>query len=199
MKKSSLSFFAQQSRAELVCELLTVPTESAFFNASATHDVACDAPSSSVCEALVSRKLAIAREILLRDLSATMASTSVLGSPDAVRDWLTLRCAALEHEVFFLLHLDTRRRLIKAEEIFRGTLTHTSVYPREVVKSALAQNAMAVILAHNHPSGDATPSQADCLLTRHLVSALSLVDVHVIDHFIVAENGILSFAEQGLL
>ena len=186
-------------RAELVSELLAGFQTPAVFDASSSDVAACGTPTSPDCDAFVSRKLAIAREILLRDLSTTMAARSVLGSPDAVRDWLKLRCARIEHEVFFLLHLDARNRLIEAEEIFRGTLTHTSVYPREVVKSALAHNAASVMLAHNHPSGDTDPSQADRLLTSQLARALALVDVRVADHFIVAGNGILSFAEQGFM
>jgi DNA repair protein RadC len=123
----------------------------------------------------------------------------LLTSPQAVRDYLRLRIANREHEVFVALFLDSQNRLIVAEELFRGTLAQTSVYPREVVKSALARNAAAVILAHNHPSGNPEPSQADCLLTKQLTSALSLVDVRVVDHFVVAGDGILSFAERGLL
>jgi DNA repair protein RadC len=187
------------SRAELVSELLAGLQAPAVFDAPAFDDAAGGTLASPARDAFVSRKLAIAKEILLRDLSTEMAARSILSSPDAVRDWLKLRCAGIEHEVFFLLHLDARNRLIKAEEIFRGTLTYTSVYPREVVKSALAHNAASVMLAHNHPSGDAEPSQADRLLTRTLASALSLVDVRVADHFIVAGNSILSFAEQGFL
>ena len=187
------------SRAELVSELLAGLHAPAVFDASTSDVTAWGTPASPACDAFVSRKLAIAREILLRDLNTTMAARSILGSPDAVRDWLKLRCATIEHEVFFVLHLDARNRLIEAEEIFRGTLTHTSVYPREVVKSALAHNAASVMLAHNHPSGDTEPSQADRLLTRQLACALALVDVRIADHFIVAGNGILSFAEQGLL
>ena len=187
------------SRAELVSELLAGLQAPAAFDAPASDDAAGSTLASPARDAFVSRKLAIAREILLRDLSTKMAARSILNSPNAVRDWLKLRCAEIEHEVFFLLHLDARNRLIQAEEIFRGTLTHTSVYPREVVKSVLAHNAASVLLAHNHPSGDTEPSQADRLVTSTLASALSLVDVRVADHFIVAGNSILSFAEQGFL
>jgi len=117
-----------------------------------------------------------------------------------VRDWLRLRLAPLHHEVFLALWLDAQNRLIADDELFRGTLTQTSVYPREVVKQALARNAAAVILAHNHPSGVAEPSAADELLTRSLKQALQLVDVRLLDHFIVAGNAPpLSFAERGLL
>lgn len=125
---------------------------------------------------------------------------TVLTSPGQVRAFLMLRYAELEHEAFIALFLDARNRLIEYRELFRGTLTQTSVYPREVVKEALRLNAAGVIFAHNHPSGCAEPSNADEMLTRALKSALALVDVRVHDHFIVA--GIappLSFVERGLL
>jgi DNA repair protein RadC len=109
-----------------------------------------------------------------------------LGSPEAVRDWLRLSLGKLPHEVFVALWLDAQNRLIASEELFRGTLTQTSVFPREVVKRALANNAGAVILAHNHPSGLAEPSRADEVLTSSLKQALALVDVKLLDHFIVA-------------
>ena len=125
---------------------------------------------------------------------------TVLASPQAVRDFLRLRMAQLEHEVFIALWLDAQNRLIEVEELFRGTLTQTSVYPREVVKSALAHNAGAVILAHNHPSGVIEPSRADKVLTASLKQSLALVDVKVLDHFIVGgAKEPLSFAERGLL
>ena len=107
--------------------------------------------------------------------------------------------AALEHEVFVGLFLDSQHRLIADRELFRGTLAQTSVYPREVVKSALALNAAAVIFAHNHPSGVAEPSRADELLTQSLKAALQLVDVRTLDHFVVAGAHVVSFAERGLL
>jgi len=113
-----------------------------------------------------------------------------------VRDLLKLKLAGLPHEVFVCLQLDAQHRVIAIEELFRGTLTQTSVYPREVVKAALRANAAAVIFAHNHPSGVAEPSHA---LTRSLKSALALVDVQVLDHFIVAGTRVMSFAERGLL
>jgi len=116
-----------------------------------------------------------------------------------VRDYLRFTLAARAHEVFVVLFLDAQHRVMSDAELFRGTLTQTSVYPREVVKAALAANAAAVIFAHNHPSGVAQPSQADELLTRQLKEALALVEVRVLDHFIVAGNQTLSFAERGLL
>jgi DNA repair protein RadC len=122
----------------------------------------------------------------------------MLCSPDAVRDYLRLRVAALEHEVFVVLFLDSQHRLVACDELFRGTLAQTSVYPREVVKAALARNAAAVIFAHNHPSGVAEPS-ADELLTQSLKQALALVDVRTLDHFVVAGERTVSFSERGLL
>jgi len=124
---------------------------------------------------------------------------NMLNSPSAVRQYLTLRMAQLEHEVFMVLFLDSQNRAIAIEEMFRGTLTQASVYPREIVKRALQLNACSVIFAHNHPSGVAEPSHADENLTQNLKKALALVDVQVLDHFIVAGAKTLSFAERGLL
>ncbi len=139
-------------------------------------------------------------ELTRRGLREELCQRTTLASPGAVRDWLRLKLAPLSHEVFIALWLDAQNRLIADEALFRGTLTQTSVYPREVVKCALARNAAAVIFAHNHPSGVAEPSQADESLTRTLKQALALVDVRVADHFIVAGNAVpLSFAERGLL
>ncbi len=145
-------------------------------------------------------QLAATLELARRALSGTLATSDVLGSPQAVRDWLRLRLANLPHEVFLALWLDAGNRLIGAEELFRGTLTQTSVYPREVVKRALDHNAAAVILAHNHPSGRAEPSAADVALTAALKQALALVDVRLLDHFVVATGmAPLSLAETGRL
>jgi DNA repair protein RadC len=123
----------------------------------------------------------------------------LLSSPSATRDYIRLRIGALEHEVFGVLWLDAQNRLIVAEELFRGTLTQTSVYPREVVKAALQHNAAAAILYHNHPSGVAELSRADEMLTRELKTALALVDVKVLDHMIATAHEMLSFAERGLI
>lgn len=138
-------------------------------------------------------------ELARRALTQDMHSADNLSSPDAVRRYLRL---LLEHrpvEVFTGLFLDSQNRLIAAEELFSGTLTQTSVYPREVVKQALRHNAASVIFAHNHPSGVAEPSRADESLTQALKQALALVDVRVLDHFIVGHGSMLSFAERGLL
>jgi DNA repair protein RadC len=139
-------------------------------------------------------------ELARRGLYEELRQRTTMNAPGAVRDWLRLRLGTLPHEVFIALWLDAQNRLIADTELFRGTLTQTSVYPREVVKQALAKNAAAVIFAHNHPSGIAEPSPADELLTRNLKQALALVDVKLVDHFIVAGNASpLSFAERGLL
>ena len=124
---------------------------------------------------------------------------SALTSPAAVRDYLRLAISHREHEVFLCIWVDAQHRVLAFEELFRGTLNQTSVYPREIVKAALARNAAAVIFAHNHPSGVAQPSRADELLTRTLKEALALVDVRVLDHFVVAGDQAISFAERGLL
>ena len=139
-------------------------------------------------------------EMSRRALAETMVEGDALTTPGAVRDYLRLNLSGLAHEVFFALWLDSQNRLIAAEELFCGSLTQTSVYPREVVKKALWHNAAAVVLAHNHPSGVSEPSSADQSLTRELKQALALVDVRVLDHFIVAgQCQPLSFAERGLL
>ena len=138
-------------------------------------------------------------ELARRGLSGRLRTQPVFNSPQAVRDYLQLRIGSLPHEVFCALFLDAQHRLIDCEELFRGTLTQTSVYPREVVKRALHHNAGAIVLAHNHPSGLLEPSRADELLTQTLKSSLALVDVKVLDHFVVGATGAVSFAERGLL
>ncbi|MCK6411842.1 MAG: DNA repair protein RadC [Azonexus sp.] len=139
-------------------------------------------------------------ELSRRALSQEMAKRDNFSSPDKVRDWLRLQLAHRPREVFVALWLDAQNRLLASEELFAGTLTQTSVYPREILKSALANNAAAVILAHNHPSGLAEPSAADEILTRTLKQALTLIDVRLLDHFIVAgTQSPLSFAERGLI
>ncbi len=138
-------------------------------------------------------------EMSRRALQERMRRGDALNSPAAVREYLQLLLSAREQEVFVVLFLDTQHRVISNEELFHGTLSQTSVYPREVVKRALAHNAAAVIFAHNHPSGVTEPSSADELITGVLKQALALVDVRVLDHFIVAGGNTLSFAERGLL
>lgn len=132
-------------------------------------------------------------------MQCEVREANALASPDAVRDYLRLLLADRPHEVFAVVFLDAQHRVLDALELFRGTLTQTSVYPREIAIEALARNAAAVILAHNHPSGHAEPSRADEALTQTLKSALSLVDVRVLDHFVVTRSTLISFAERGLL
>jgi DNA repair protein RadC len=144
-------------------------------------------------------QIAAVTELARRALSEEMRVRDSLTSPAAVRGYLRLKMQDLGHECFYVVFLDAQNRVIAAEQLFRGTLTQTSVYPREVVKHVLAHNAAAVILAHNHPSGVAEPSIQDQALTRTLAEALALVDVKVLDHFIVAPGACLSFAERGLI
>ncbi len=136
-------------------------------------------------------------ELAKRAIKEELQTQSSLSSPQAVRQYLQLEIGHKQYESFTILFLDIKNRLIKAQELFRGSLSHASVYPREVVKSALSHNAASVILAHNHPSGSPEPSQADISLTQTLKSAMALVDVRILDHFIVANHQIYSFAENG--
>lgn len=138
-------------------------------------------------------------EMSRRALSEQLQQRDVFESPQQVRYFLVLKLGSLTREVFLVLFLDTHNRLIATEEMFSGTLTQTSVYPREVLKRVLHHNAASVIFAHNHPSGTVKQSSADELLTQQLKQALALVDVRVLDHFIVAGNNTLSFVERGLL
>jgi DNA repair protein RadC len=144
-------------------------------------------------------QLQAALELARRALGEQMRARDALSSPQSVRDYLRLTLSGRDYEVFMAVLLDAQNRVIAAEELFRGTLTQTSVYPREIVKFALSHGAAAIIFAHNHPSGLAEPSQADELLTRTLRQALALVDVRVLDHFIVGEGAAMSFAERGLI
>ena len=138
-------------------------------------------------------------EEALRLLACEVRVGDALASPASVRDYLQLMLADRPHEVFVVMFMDAQNRVIVAEEMFRGTLTQTSVYPREVVIGALTHNAASVILCHNHPSGAAMPSRADEALTQALKSALALVDVRVLDHFIVTRSKVTSMAELGLV
>ena len=187
------------SRADLVSELFSPLVCASGANPLHVSDAVASMGPPGTADTLLARRLSVARELLLRDLREQMRNGPVMASPQALRDWLRLHCAGLEHEVFLVLYLDAHHRLIEAEELFRGTLTQTSVYPRELVKGALARNAAALAVAHNHPSGEPEASRADELLTQTLKSALSLVDVRIIDHFIVAGDQVISFVERGLL
>ena len=187
------------SRAELVRELLSPLVCASGANPLHVSDAVAQMGMLCTTDTVLAHRLGVARELLLRDLREQMRSGPLMTSPQVLRDWLRLHCAGLEHEVFLALYLDAQHRLIEVEELFRGTLTQTSVYPRELVKGALARNAAALAVAHNHPSGEAEPSRADELLTQNLKHALSLVDVRVIDHFVVAGDMVVSFAERGLV
>ena len=138
-------------------------------------------------------------ELARRALTAQLKRQTLFDAPHAVRDYLQLQLGSRPHEIFAVMFLDSQHRLIVLEELFRGTLTQTSVYPREVVVRALALNAASVVLAHNHPSGTAQPSRADEALTQTLKAALGLVDVRVLDHFVVTSTEAVSMAERGLL
>ncbi len=138
-------------------------------------------------------------ELARRALAHRLRETSVFDGPQAVRDYLKLQLGARLHEVFAVMFLDSQNRLIALEELFRGTLTQTSVYPREVVLRALHHHCAGVVLAHNHPSGSASPSRADESLTTTLKAALALVDVRVLDHFIVTREQTVSMAELGMV
>jgi DNA repair protein RadC len=138
-------------------------------------------------------------EMARRALTQQLTETTVMNSPNAVKQYLQLELAQLKHEVFAVLFLDAHNRLLSYQPMFRGSLSQTMVYPREVAKTALALGADGVVLAHNHPGGTVNPSQADMKLTRTLQEALALIDVTVRDHIIVAQGKYLSMAEEGLL
>ena len=143
-----------------------------------------------------------AGEVLLavqQVLLGRVQGSDVMASPQAVRDFLRVKLGALGHEVFAVVHLDSQNRAIKYVEMFRGTVSQTSVYPREVVRESMMLNSAALLLVHNHPSGSTQPSRADEHLTQTLKAALALVDVRVLYHLIVAGNDILSMAERGLM
>ena len=138
-------------------------------------------------------------ELARRAAAQELGQASVFDSPTQLKRYAALHLAQLEHESFSVIYLDTHHRLIEMQTLFRGTLSQASVYPREVVKEALARNAAALVLAHNHPSGVAEPSRADEYLTQTLKAALQLVDVRVLDHLVVGQGQVVSFAERGLL
>ncbi|WP_291096446.1 RadC family protein [Hydrogenophaga sp.] len=146
-----------------------------------------------------SYRLMCARELLSRALVEHLQGKPTLGNPTAVQEFLRLKIGGLSYECFWVLFIDSQNRLIRAEEMFRGTLTQTSVYPREIVKRALQLNAAAVILSHNHPSGVSEPSRADENLTNILKAGLSLVDIRVLDHIIVGDAQTSSMAAMGLM
>ena len=195
---SSSSFIFDQQRIVDALRVLVGESAPALYDAQgrSLQKLAGFARASGLpeCQRLVTG-LALAQALLAEE----MVEARVFDSPTAVSDYLKLHFAGQPHESFVVLFLDAQHRLVAAEEMFRGTLTQTSVYPREVVRRALHHNAGAVILSHNHPSGHPEPSRADEALTQTMKSALSLVDVRVLDHIVVAGTRSLSFAERGLL
>lgn len=184
-----------KSAVDLARELVT-----AFGNLnglfSASQEALCEIKGMGVAKYV---QLQAVLEMAKRALNEDIKLADALSSPQAVRDYLRLTLSRLPHEVFVAVFLTAQNRVIVVDEIFRGTLTQTSVYPREIVKRALAHNAASVIFAHNHPSGEPNPSQADRVLTKTLAEALALIDVKVLDHFIVSPGASLSFAEQGMM
>ena len=144
-------------------------------------------------------ELAAVLEVARRALAQQLRAAPVFDSPQKVKDFVALRLGGLTHEVFGVLFLDSQHRLIEMQELFRGTLAQTSVYPREVLRQALLLNAGAAILVHNHPSGVAEPSRADEVLTQSLVAALRIIEVRVLDHLVVGAGCVTSFAERGLM
>ena len=180
----------QSSDSELLGKLIGVRQTEQLYRGSLTSLFASENEPEQ-CE--------VARELVKRWLEEELTHGDMLNAPATVRDYLRLHFAGYEHESFVAIFLDAQHRVIASHELFRGTLTQTSVYPREVVKAALRVNAAAVIFSHNHPSGVAEPSQSDQMLTDALKQSLSLVDVRVLDHLIVAGSECLSFAERGLI
>ena len=169
---------------------------SVLFEMRTARPIASESEAQYTPEPIISA----ARELVSRALEEDIEINPIsLNSPKMVKDYLRLVLGGRQQEVFLVLFLDSQHRVIASEEMFHGTLTQTSVYPREVVKRSLANNAAAVILSHNHPSGIAEPSQSDQLLTTALKQALALVDVRVIDHIVIGELAALSFAERGLI
>lgn len=191
-KHASNDFVNRLSDADLLGELIGVQESRQQYQGSLQ-------PFFAEGQAQSHTKCAVARELVKRWLYEEMTHREVFADPRAVVEFLKVHFAGREYESFVVLYLDSQNRLIAVEELFKGTLSQTSVYPREVVKNALRHNAGACVLSHNHPSGVVTASRADEHLTQILKSALSLVDVRVLDHIIVAGNRSLSFAEKGLL
>lgn len=202
----NLSILPDQALVDELLASVPMPSHAAVFREPTVlhaRDEECPDAANDARELQLSHLLGVAKELLLRrlrrDLAAESSITSSITCPSALRDWLRIYCADLQYEVFLVLYLDAHHRVLDVEPMFRGTVTQTAVYPREVAKAALAHNATAVAFAHNHPSGSAEPSRADELLTANLKSALALVDVRVIDHVVVAGDQVVSMAERGLL
>jgi len=181
------------SDAELLSQLIGTQECQRLYRGSLQPFFGSDTPEGVPAQCLV------ARELVKRWLAEELEGRTVFATPEAVTDYLKLHFAGREYESFVVLYVDAQNCLMAVEELFRGTLTQTSVYPREVVKSALRINAAGVMFSHNHPSGSTNPSRADEHLTQTLKAALALVDVRVLDHLVIAGNCSLSFAERGLI
>ena len=190
----NLSAYSSMSNCELLDKLIGVEQTRQFYSGSL---VSLFDPTSA--GNMQPEKCGVALELVKRWLGEEIQHGDMLNSPGAVRDYLKIHFNRRESESFVAVFLDAQHQVIVVDELFQGTLTQTSVYPREVVKAALKCNAAAVLFAHNHPSGVAEPSQSDRMLTDALKQALSLVDVRALDHFIVAGTSVLSFAERGLI
>ena len=184
---------------QLAAELLAAPPEGFGGIAGLLHASADNLKRIKGLGPAKRAELVAVLELARRALAEQLREREVFSTPDAVKHYLQLHLARRQHEIFAVLFLDSQNRLIALEELFRGTLTQTSVYPREVVLRALHHHAAAVVLAHNHPSGTVSPSRADEALTQTLKAALALVDVRVLDHVIVAPGQALSMAEHGLI
>ena len=177
-------------------KLSQVPLSVLFGMRTNRQEMVCENEAQYVPAPIISAAKELFARALEEDISIHPIS---FNSPSVVKDYLRLVLGGRQQEVFIVLFLDAQHRLIASEELFHGTLTQTSVYPREVVKRALIHNAAAVMLSHNHPSGLAEPSSADRMLTDALKQALGLVDVRVLDHIVIGEQEALSFAERGLI
>jgi DNA repair protein RadC len=184
---------------QLAAELLAPPPLGFGGVAGLLHATAADLARIKGLGPAKRAELVAVLELARRALAEQLSERTVLQSPTDVKHYVQLHLAAKHHEVFAVLFLDAQHRLLALEELFRGTLTQTSVYPREVAVRALHHQAAAVVLAHNHPSGSVEPSRADEVLTQTLKASLALIDVRVLDHVIVAPGHALSMAERGLL
>jgi len=162
----------------------------------ADYNQFCEAPGLGLAKYT---QLQAILEMSRRHLRETLQRGAALENTQQTRDYLSSELRGYEHEVFSCLFLDNRHRVLEFEELFQGTINSATVHPREVVKKALKHNAAAVILAHNHPSGVSEPSQADISITKHLKTALSMVDVRLLDHFVIGDGESVSLAERGLL
>jgi len=181
---------------EMAKKLSQVPLSVLFGMRANRQEMVCENEAQYVPAPIISAAKELFARALEEDISIHPIS---FNSPSVVKDYLRLVLGGRQQEVFMVLFLDAQHRLIASEELFHGTLTQTSVYPREVVKRALIHNAAAVMLSHNHPSGMSEPSNSDRMLTDALKQALGLVDVRVLDHIVIGEQEALSFAERGLI